>query len=70
MKLEIIAIIVFSVCYVLATIFRAKTDAIIHEFERIARRCINPDFNKYQSLTYISIMMGSIAIGVLFMLLV
>ncbi len=70
MKLEIIAIIVFSVCYVLATIFRAKTDAIIHEFERIARRCITPDFNKYQSLTYISIMMGSIAIGVLFMLLV
>ena len=70
MKLEIIAIIVFSVCYVLATIFRAKTDAIIHEFERIARRCITPDFNKYQSLTYISIMMGSIAVGVLFMLLV
>lgn len=70
MKLEIIAIIVFSVCYVLATIFRAKTDAIIHEFERITKRCITPDFNKYQSLTYISIMLGSIAIGVLFMLLV
>lgn len=70
MKLEIIAIIVFSICYVLATIFRAKSDAIVQEFERIARRRITPDFNKYQSLAYISTMMGSIAIGVLFMLLV
>ena len=70
MKLEIISIIIFSVCYVLATIFRAKTDSIIQEFERITKRCITPDFNKYQSLTYISIMMGSIASGALFVLLV
>ena len=65
MKLEIIAIIVFSVCYILATISRAKTDAIIYEFERIARRCITPDFNKYQTLTYISVMLGSVAVGIM-----
>ena len=65
MYIEIIAIIVFSVCYVLATIFRAKTDAMIHEFERITKRCLTPDFNKYQSLAYISIVLGSIAAGVI-----
>jgi len=70
MKLEIIAIIIFSVCYVLATIFRAKTDSIIQEFERVTKRCMTPNFYKYQSFTYISIMLGSIAIGVLFMLIV
>lgn len=70
MKLEIIIILILSIMYIIAVVCRAKTDAIVQEFERIAKRRITPDFNKYQSLTYISIMMGSIAIGALFVLLV
>ena len=65
MYIEIIAILVFCIGFILATIFRAKTDAIIQEFERITKRCLTPDFNKYQSLAYISIVLGSIAAGVI-----
>lgn len=70
MKLEIIAILVFSITFVLATIFRAKSDAIIQEFERVTKRCMTPDFYKYQTLTYISVMLGSVAVGIILSLFI
>lgn len=70
MKLEILIILILSIMYIIAVVCRAKTDAIVQEFERITKRRITPDFNKYQSLTYVSLTLGSIAIGILFMLLI
>ena len=70
MTLALIAILIFGLGYVLATIFRSKTDAIINEFERLTKHCITPDFYKYQALTFISVVLSSIAIGVLIMLIV
>lgn len=70
MKLKLIIILILSIMYIIAVVCRAKTDAIVQEFERITKRHITPDFNKYQSLTYVSLILGSIAIGILFMLLI
>lgn len=63
--LHLIILLIFGIGFILASIFQAKTDAIVHEFERIARRCITPDFSKYQTLTYISVMFGSVAAGIM-----
>lgn len=63
--LHLIILLIFCIGFILASIFQAKTDAIIHEFERITKRCITPDFNKYQTLTYITVMLGSIAAGIM-----
>ena len=63
--LHLIIVLIFCIGFILASIFQAKTDAIIHEFERITKRCITPDFNKYQTLTYISVMLGSVAVGIM-----
>ena len=63
--LHLIILLIFCIGFILASIFQAKTDAIVHEFERISRRCINPDFNKYQTLTNISFILGSVAAGII-----
>ena len=63
--IQLIILLIFCVGFILASIFQAKTDASIHEFERISRRCITPDFSKYQTLTYISIILGSVAGGIM-----
>ena len=68
--LHLIILLIFSIGFILASIFQAKTDAIVHEFERITKRCITPDFNKYQTLTTISVMLGSIALGIIFGLII
>lgn len=63
--LYLIILLIFCLGFILASIFQAKTDAIVHDFERITKRCITPDFNKYQTLTTISVMLGSIAVGIM-----
>ena len=63
--LQLIILLIFCIGFILASFFQAKTDAIVHEFERITRRCITPDFNKYQTLTYITVMLGSVAAGIM-----
>ena len=63
--LQLIILLIFCIGFILASIFQAKTDASIHEFERITKRCMTPDFNKYQTLTYISVMLGSVAVGIM-----
>lgn len=70
MKLEIIIILICSIMYIIAVVCRAKTDAIVQEFERITKQHITPDYNKYQSMTYLSLILASMAIGILFMLLI
>lgn len=63
--LHLIIFLIFCIGCILSSIFQAKTNAIVHEFERISRRCITPDFSKYQTLTYISIILGSVAGGIM-----
>lgn len=63
--LQLIILLTFCIGFILASIFQAKTDAIVHEFERITKHCINPDFNKYQTLTYVSVMLCSVAVGIM-----
>ena len=63
--LHLIILLIFGIGFILASIFQAKTDAIVHEFEHTTKRCINPDFNKYQTLTSISVMLGSVAAGIM-----
>ena len=68
--LHLIILLIFALGFILASIFQAKTDAIIKEFERTTKRCITPDFNTYQALTSISVMVGSIAIGIILGLII
>jgi len=68
--LQLIILLTFCIGFILATIFRTKSDAIIQEFERVTKRCMTPDFYKYQTLTYISVMLGSVAVGIILSLFI
>lgn len=62
---ELISALVFCACFILATIFKAKVDAIIQEHERVTRIQITPDLYKYITSTLITVMIGSIGVGIL-----
>ena len=70
MKLKLIVVLILSIMYIIYMVCHAKTDAIIQEFERITKRRITPDFSKYQSFAYLSLILGSVAMGILIMLVI
>ena len=67
---ELISVLAFCACFILTTIFKAKVDALIQEHERITRNQITPDLYKYITFTLITVMIGSIGVGILLGILI
>lgn len=53
------------VCFIIATIVRAKISAIISEYERSTKKCISPTFYTCITILLVSLGLGCIGCGLL-----